>query len=617
MLPQLLFGPVPYEPPGRLPEYTPEGAGAGFRELIQNVTNSAQVTVNKQNNTSEALQDNLENAHIADVPAIAPGSSPVQQQLPLSDPGQGVDESGAAVANTLRPQHLNPLGPAISVPAGGNLLPDPEAVTANSDRAELPEEIYRHVVTVRHADALSPGGRANTTVGPPDLLPDSGAVATTSAAATVTPTALTAQTRAGNSISQGQAVATSEGQAAAASLDQNIAASLNQNAAAVLGVGHADSALAEASISSARVSQVSPASRESAALTLPGDRAQTVSAPRPEQQPVLPNSTVSQVPVAEVSATVIDKPAGVAHALSRQAIDPDDRSTASQRATDAVQSAAQAQSSTNTTRQNALDPLAAGSALMAAAATVTDQRLVGRSSLATRMENLSTTAGAVAADAVAKPQTTPVDGNLQMLPDSVPKATAATESALQRIQSSITSAQRAGAAADRFSERRQSDIATLATSASAETTRPESAGLRAEASVQSAQIPAQLARQILHSHTQNLSELRMQLKPEELGQLDLKLRVEGERVHVAIVTQQPGVRELLEAQLPQLRSLLQEGGFQLGDVDVRQQGGKSGDQSAAETPERLGAVADQADEANVPSRTHNPGNSSGIIDAFA
>ncbi len=114
--------------------------------------------------------------------------------------------------------------------------------------------------------------------------------------------------------------------------------------------------------------------------------------------------------------------------------------------------------------------------------------------------------------------------------------------------------------------------------------RAEGGILRTDSSPALSALPAQLARQVMHSHAQNISELRLQLKPEELGSIDLKLRVDGDRVHVAMVTGQSGVRELLEAQLPQLRQMLEQGGLQLGDVDVSQKDANSPGNQFAQSP---------------------------------
>jgi flagellar hook-length control protein FliK len=159
-------------------------------------------------------------------------------------------------------------------------------------------------------------------------------------------------------------------------------------------------------------------------------------------------------------------------------------------------------------------------------------------------------------------------------------------------------------------------MSSATTSTAAETIRSEAGVLRADPSAAMTALPAQLARQVLHSHAQNLSELRLQLKPEELGSIDLKLRVDGDRVHVAMVTAQPGVRELLETQLPQLRQMLEQGGLQLGDVDVTQRDANTPDEQRPHNS--VDADDRQAQPGNdaLSGRGERPRSPHGLIDAF-
>jgi flagellar hook-length control protein FliK len=173
------------------------------------------------------------------------------------------------------------------------------------------------------------------------------------------------------------------------------------------------------------------------------------------------------------------------------------------------------------------------------------------------------------------------------------------------------------------SSSRKSDTTGIATgiSLTADSVRSESAGLRPDAPASAVQLSGEVARQIFQAHNRNLSHLRMQLNPEELGQLDLRMRVDGDRVHVAIVAQHAVARDLLESQLPQLRALLQEGGFELGDVDVRHQGGGGRDGYSPDSQPGQTTTTGQlaADTAAGADAAANPTNDSQarLIDAFA
>jgi hypothetical protein len=59
-----------------------------------------------------------------------------------------------------------------------------------------------------------------------------------------------------------------------------------------------------------------------------------------------------------------------------------------------------------------------------------------------------------------------------------------------------------------------------------------------------------------------VAELR--LNPPNLGPLEVRLHVEGDRTHVNFVAPQAAVREAIDAALPRLRELFAEGGLELG-----------------------------------------------------
>jgi flagellar hook-length control protein FliK len=83
-------------------------------------------------------------------------------------------------------------------------------------------------------------------------------------------------------------------------------------------------------------------------------------------------------------------------------------------------------------------------------------------------------------------------------------------------------------------------------------------------------LPAQLAQRVMQSAAQNLSNLRIQLQPLELGQLDIQFRVNAEQLDLTFTAQQGATRELIESYLPNLRQLLSDNGIQLGDVEIKQ-----------------------------------------------
>jgi flagellar hook-length control protein FliK len=62
----------------------------------------------------------------------------------------------------------------------------------------------------------------------------------------------------------------------------------------------------------------------------------------------------------------------------------------------------------------------------------------------------------------------------------------------------------------------------------------------------------------------------MQVSPDHLGPIEVRLQLDGARVHAEFYSAQPEVRHALEASLPRLRDLLGQQGLQLGQADVGQ-----------------------------------------------
>lgn len=65
---------------------------------------------------------------------------------------------------------------------------------------------------------------------------------------------------------------------------------------------------------------------------------------------------------------------------------------------------------------------------------------------------------------------------------------------------------------------------------------------------------------------------QLRLNPPELGPVEVRLRMDGEQVHLSFSAGHVQVREALEQALPRLREMFAEAGLSLGNVDVSQQG---------------------------------------------
>lgn len=67
-----------------------------------------------------------------------------------------------------------------------------------------------------------------------------------------------------------------------------------------------------------------------------------------------------------------------------------------------------------------------------------------------------------------------------------------------------------------------------------------------------------------------LGHAQLQVSPDHLGPIEVRLQIDGARVHAEFYSAQPDVRHALESSLPRLREMLGQQGLQLGQADVGQ-----------------------------------------------
>lgn len=93
----------------------------------------------------------------------------------------------------------------------------------------------------------------------------------------------------------------------------------------------------------------------------------------------------------------------------------------------------------------------------------------------------------------------------------------------------------------------------------------------------------------------------MKLLPDALGALDVRIRIEGERVHVTFTTDSPDARAIIADAAPKLAEMAEARGVRLGQTQVDLGAGAGGGQQRAaggrdaELPAALSARRDQAD----------------------
>lgn len=86
------------------------------------------------------------------------------------------------------------------------------------------------------------------------------------------------------------------------------------------------------------------------------------------------------------------------------------------------------------------------------------------------------------------------------------------------------------------------------------------------------QAPQQLAETVAWHVGKGVSEVRIRLNPEELGPLDIQLKLDGDKVSVRFDMADSSVRDVVQTSLPTLSSLLSARGLQLDQAQVFSQG---------------------------------------------
>ncbi len=117
---------------------------------------------------------------------------------------------------------------------------------------------------------------------------------------------------------------------------------------------------------------------------------------------------------------------------------------------------------------------------------------------------------------------------------------------------------------------------------------------------------------------QKIGHAHIRLNPEDLGPVDVRLQMNGDKVHASFSSPHVDVRHALESSLPRLRELLGEQGFQLAHADVGHQ--NSGDGSPSAQP---GGTGDLVGGDGEPSRGDTTVSAAqlmrqrGLLDAYA
>lgn len=118
---------------------------------------------------------------------------------------------------------------------------------------------------------------------------------------------------------------------------------------------------------------------------------------------------------------------------------------------------------------------------------------------------------------------------------------------------------------------------------------------------------------------QKIGHAHLKINPQELGPVEIRMRLDGERVHADFSSSQAEVRQALENSLPKLRDMLAQHGFALAQANVGQHGqpGQSGRQDpqsrdSGSTATQAAAAADAGGQPTQAVRSAR-----GLLDAYA
>ena len=112
---------------------------------------------------------------------------------------------------------------------------------------------------------------------------------------------------------------------------------------------------------------------------------------------------------------------------------------------------------------------------------------------------------------------------------------------------------------------------------------------------------------------QKIGHAHIKVTPNDLGTVEIRLRLDGDRVHADFSSAQAEVRQALENSLPRLRDMLGQHGFQLAHADVGQQHTPPSQGGGAPTSEGGGDSAESAIETPRSVRM----TARGLVDAYA
>lgn len=127
---------------------------------------------------------------------------------------------------------------------------------------------------------------------------------------------------------------------------------------------------------------------------------------------------------------------------------------------------------------------------------------------------------------------------------------------------------------------------------------------------------------VLWMVNQNVQGAELKLNPPQLGPLEVRISMEGDRAHLQFMAHHPATREALDAAIPRLRELFADNGVDLGNVDVSHreaQGGEARSGKGEGGAGNPGAGGGEGGGVDPNPMNHGPSSDrdTGLLDAYA
>ncbi len=207
--------------------------------------------------------------------------------------------------------------------------------------------------------------------------------------------------------------------------------------------------------------------------------------------------------------------------------------------------------------------------------------------------------------------------------DSTPPVIAAESAKGQAVTTPVVAAAAANAEIDSTPSPVTPGIAMTTTTHSASQPPPTSAAPVLSAPLGSHEWQQSLSQHITLFTRQGQQSAELRLHPEDLGQVQISLKLDDNQAQLQMVSAHSHVRAALEAALPMLRTQLAESGIQLGQSSISsesfagQQHSSSQQQQTARTQGQDRLMADDESELVVPASLQSAARGNGAIDIFA